>query len=300
MRIVSLLPSATEIVCGLGLADRLVAVTDECDWPPEVRRLPKVTRTHIPVDAPGSEIDRLVRERARAGETPYTLDHALLRRLRPDLILSQTLCRVCAIDDRELAAVLRDLHPAPRVLYLEPVRMQDVLDSIVRVAEAAEAPERGTRLVAELERRIHAARERRHGRPRLRVVVLEWLDPLFACGHWTPELVEWAGAFEPLARAGERSRTVELEALVAADPDLLLIACCGFDIPRTMREVPGFLARPAVRSMRCVRDGRVYVVDGSAYFSRPSQRLVDSLELLVGLLEGDETDPARAVRVEPP
>ncbi len=299
MRIVSLLPSATEIVCGLGLRDQLVGVTHECDHPPEVTALPKVTRTHIPTDASSAEIDQLVRQRAAGGQTPYTLDHNVLRTLRPDLICSQTLCRVCAIDDAELEAVLATLEPRPRVLYLEPTRLEDVLASIRQVAEAAGVEPRGRDFVAALRRRIEAVRARRAGQSAGRVVVLEWLDPLFSCGHWTPELVALAGGTEPLARPGQRSRRIENAELLAADPDWLIIACCGFTVQRTLEELDLFWAQPGVRHMRCVQAGRVFVVDGSAFFSRPSQRLIDSLELLADLLDGRPVDPQRAQHVTP-
>lgn len=293
MRIVSLLPSATEIICALGLESRLVGVTHECDYPPVVMNKPKVTHTLIPTDASSATIDGLVRARRRDGTALYALDFKRMAELAPDLIVSQTLCDVCAVDDAEVRrfvdafeSVRGPSRSRARVIYLEPTRLADVLDNIREVADAAGASLAGEALVAELSARIESVRvsaATRSDRPR--VVVLEWLDPLFSCGHWTPELVQIAGGVEPLARAGERSRRIDVSELVAADPDMILIACCGLSIERTKQDIPTFLAQPAVATLRCVREGRVFIVDGSAYFSRPGPRLMDSLEILAHALD---------------
>ncbi len=305
-RIVSLLPSATEIVCALGLRDRLVGVTHECDFPESVRELPRVTGSRIPAGVASGEIDRLVSSQVGGGESLYSLDAAALNTLAPDLIISQTLCDVCAVAESEVTAALRGLPSRPRVLYLEPTRLEDVFESIQQVARAAGVESAARPLVLSLRQRLARLRPEapEHGGPvggatrsgidvRVgrgdvaasrggppRVVVLEWLDPLFTCGHWTPDLVAACGAIEPLAGSGERSRRIEESDLIAADPDALLIACCGFDVARTMADVPAFLARSGVSGLRCVRQRRVFVVDGSQYFSRPGPRLVDSAELL--------------------
>lgn len=318
MRIASLLPSATEIVCALGLSEQLVAVTHECDWPPLVRDKPHVTRSRLAGDASSAEIDRLVGEQRGGGQAIYCLDDEALAALEPDLIITQTLCDVCAVDDAEVRQFVermrsRSAGRTPRVLYLEPTTLEEVLDSILQVARAAGVPDAGRRLLLSLRQRIERVRaaaaevaggpERgSHGtgeRVRIdappagagggagnrpQVVVLEWLDPPFSCGHWTPELVEIAGAHEPLARAGERSRRLTFDEIAAADPDVLLIACCGFTVERALRDVPGFLSAPQVAGLRCVRQRQVYVTDGSAYFSRPGPRLVDSLEILAHTL----------------
>lgn len=314
MRIVSLLPSATEIVCALGLEDRLVGVTHECDYPPGVRTRPHVTRSLIPPGAPAAAIDRAVKARLSGAASLYALDAERLRALAPDLIISQTLCSVCAVAESEVKAALRGMDRPPRVLYLEPTRLEEVFHSILLVGRAADVESRARALVISLRQRLARIRqEATEGGPerppdwprsaplgvtarvgrgdpdpgdRLpRVVVLEWLDPLFASGHWTPELVAACGAVEPLGRAGERSREIDERELVEADPDMLLIACCGFDVERTMKDVPSFLSRPAVAGLRCVQAGRVYVTDGSAYFSRPGPRLADSAEILAHALD---------------
>lgn len=311
MRIVSLIPSATEILCALGLEEQIVGVTHECDWPASVRCKPHVTASRIAGGCDSAEIDRQVRSQLDGGDSLYSLDAEALRDLRPDLIVSQTLCDVCAVADFEVQKAIRPLPNAPRVLYLEPTRLQDVFDSIERVAAAAGVSQRARGVILSLRQRlaqlriddaespdvslagpesgriavnVQVGRGDAAGGGRPRVVVLEWLDPLYSCGHWTPELVELAGGIEPLAQAGERSRRIEPQELAAADPDLILVACCGFDVVRTMHDVPKLLNNPLLASLRAVRERNVYVTDGSAYFSRPGPRLVDSAEILAHAL----------------
>lgn len=285
MRIVSLLPSATEIVCELGLRDSLVGVTHECDYPPSVRALPKVTRTLIPHDAPSGEIDALVRERLKTQRALYTLDRPTLERLAPDLIVTQALCDVCAVAETEVTEAACSLPGRPRVVNLEPTSLEEVLDTLPTVAEAAGEPERAGPVVAALQRRIDAVADRSARVPhRPRVVLLEWLDPPFSSGHWSPELVRLAGGDEVLGRAGRPSRTLRWEEVVAAAPEAVFIACCGFSLERTLLDLPGLRARPGWADVPAVRAGRVYATDGNAYFSRPGPRLVDSLELLAHAL----------------
>jgi iron complex transport system substrate-binding protein len=285
MRIVSLLPSATEIVCELGLGDSLVGVTHECDHPSFVAGLPKVTRTLIPHDATSREIDALVRERLQTQKALYTLDLPTLERLRPDLIVTQALCDVCAVAEAEVTAAACTLPGRPRVVNLEPMSIQDVLDTLPAVARAAGVPGRAGPVVQNLRRRIDVVAARSEGvANRPRVVVLEWLDPPFSCGHWAPELVRLAGGDEVIARPGLPSRTLWWKEVVAAQPDVLFVACCGFSLERTQADLPGLAARPGWADLPAVRAGRVYVTDGNAYFSRPGPRLVDSLELLAHAL----------------
>jgi iron complex transport system substrate-binding protein len=288
MRIVSLLPSATEIVCDLGLGDDLVGVTHECDHPRFVADLPKVTRTLIPHDAISRDIDALVRERLKTQKALYTLDLPTLERLRPDLIVTQALCDVCAVAEAEVTAAACSLPGRPRVINLEPMSLEDVLDTLRAVGRAAGVAGRSETVIADLRQRtdaVAARSERVAARPR--VVLLEWLDPPFSCGHWSPELVRLAGGDEVIGRAGRPSRTLAWEEVVAARPDVLFIACCGFSLPRTLADVPGLRARPGWADLPAVRAGRVYVTDGNAYFSRPGPRLVDSLELLAHALHPD-------------
>jgi iron complex transport system substrate-binding protein len=292
VRIVSLLPSATEIVCSLGLEEELVGVTHECDYPRSVRALPKVTRTLIPADAESAEIDRLVVERMHMQEALYTLDMATLEELRPDLIVTQSLCGVCAVAEGEVQAAVCTLPGRPRLVNLEPTSLGDVLASVSTVAAAARVAGRASEVIDALRRRIDAVVARSSLLPdRPRTVLLEWIDPPFSCGHWSPELVRLAGGVEGIGREGEPSRRVRWEEIVEWQPQVLVIACCGFDVERTLRDLPMLTAQPAWPELPCVRDDRVYVVDGSAYFSRPGPRLVDSLEILADALHPDASAP---------
>lgn len=286
MRIVSLLPSATEMICVLGLEDRLVGVTHECDFPAAVRGLPKVTRTLIPGDAASSQIDRLVRERLQAQGTLYTLDLPALEALRPDLIVTQGLCDVCAVAEDEVRAAAGGLPGNPRIVNLEPRTLSAVFAAIRQVAAAAGVGQRADEVVARLEARVEAVAARAARRPdQPRVALLEWLDPPFSCGHWSPELVRLAGGVEGLGREGEPSRTLRWNEVLAWRPEVVFIACCGFGVERTLKDVAPLQSIPGWRDLPAVNAGRVYVTDGSQYFSRPGPRLVDSLEILAHALD---------------
>jgi iron complex transport system substrate-binding protein len=288
-RIVSLLPSATEIVCTLGLESQLVGVTHECDFPPVVRDLPKVTRTLIPIDAPSSEIDALVRERLASNRALYTLDLDVLDALHPDLIITQALCDVCAVAEAEVREAACRLPGHPTVINLEPQTLTDVFDAIHQVADAAGVAPQAVDVVGRLHARVDAVVDRARARPmahdRPRVALLEWLDPPFSCGHWNPELVRLAGGVEGLGREGERSRRLSWDDVIAWQPEVVVIACCGFTIERTMRDVEALERVPGWASLPAVRAGRVTVADGSQYFSRPGPRLVDSLEILAHAID---------------
>ncbi len=285
MRIVSLLPSATEMICALGLRDQLVGVTHECDYPETVATLPRVTRTLIPHDASSSQIDAMVRERVRNRTALYQLDVAALRALRPDLIVTQALCDVCAVDEAEVKEAACSMPWAPQVINLEPMFLEDVFESMRQVARAAGVADQGNAAVGELIRRTQRIAERRMQLPnRPSVVFLEWIDPLFCGGHWNPQLVELAGGRELIGKAGARSRTFEWEELRSADPDALVIACCGFSADRALADLPLLKQKPGWEDLKAVKNDRVFVVDGSAYFNRPGPRLVDSLEILAASL----------------
>jgi len=286
MRIVSLLPSATEIVCQLGLESELVGVTHECDYPPFVRGLPKVTRSLIPSASTSREIDDLVRERLKHQRALYTLDLPTLTELRPDLIVTQALCDVCAVAEEEVRTAACSLPGQPHVINLEPTCLNDVFDCLRLVGDATGRHERAAEEVAKLQARIAAVEDRSaeiENRPR--VVVLEWIDPPFSSGHWSPELVRLAGGQEMIGAASERSRAIDWQEIVAVAPEVLIIACCGFDVPRTVADMPILRRYPGWDNLPCARLKRVYVVDGSAYFSRPGPRLVDSLEILAHTLD---------------
>jgi iron complex transport system substrate-binding protein len=288
MRIVSLLPSATEIICGFGLRDQLVGVTHECDYPAGVSDLPKVTRTLIPYDATSGQIDTLVRERLQSEKALYALDMPVLRSLRPDLIVTQALCDVCAVAESEVQAAARSLPEKPQVINLEPTCLADVFECIRQVGIAAGHERQAKGYLESLQRRVDAVAQRSESiRHRPNVMLLEWIDPPFCAGHWSPELVALAGGREAIGVAGQRSVTTAWDDIVAADPEVLMIACCGFSVERTLQDVPILQGYPGWNTLACVKSNRVYVVDGSAYFSRPGPRLVDSLEILANALHGD-------------
>lgn len=287
MRIVSLLPSATEIVCSLGLEDQLVGVTHECDFPAVVKRLPKVTNTLIPTDAPSAEIDRLVRDRLGGGgqSALYTLDMDVLETLRPDLIVTQALCDVCAVAEEEVKNAACALPGAPRVLNLEPETLSEVLDCVRQVGVAAGIERHARDVVAALRERITAVTarsERVEDRPR--VALLEWLDPPFSTGHWNPELVRLAGGLDGLGQEGQKSRTLQWDEVIAWRPEVVIISACGFTAERTMQDLPILDRVRGWKRLPAVQSGRVFVTDGNAYFSRPGPRLVDSLELLAHVI----------------
>ena len=285
MRIISLLPSATEIICALGLEKQLVGVTHECDFPEFVRALPKVTRTPIPSHASSADIDELVRGQLKTSQSLYTLDLPTLESLRPDLIVTQALCEVCAVAEDDVQVAVRSLPGSPQVINLEPQTLSQVFDSMRQVAEAADVRPAGNDLVERLTARVDDVVARSAGlTQRPRVVLMEWLDPPFSCGHWSPELVRLAGGIEGFGREGLPSRTVRWDEITAWRPEVIMIACCGFDTERTMRDVRLLPAVPGWQDLPAVGSGRVYVANGSHYFSRPGPRLVDSLELMAHAL----------------
>ena len=285
MRIVSLLPSATEIICALGLEDQLVGVTHECDYPASVQQLPKVTRTMIPAEASSGEIDRLVRQKLQTVRALYTLDLPVLRELRPDMIVTQALCNVCAVAEEEVRSVVCALPRSPEVVNLEPQTLSQVFASIQLVANAVGVERVADEVIAELAARVEiiVARTARLQR-RPRVALLEWLDPPFSCGHWNPELVRLAGGNEGLGQDGQPSRTLRWDEVLAWQPEVVFIACCGFSIERALCDLPPLEFVKDWQDLPAVRSRQVYVVDGSHYFSRPGPRLVDSLEILAHTL----------------
>ncbi len=284
-RIASLLPSATEIVRALGLESSLVAVSHSCDFGGGIERLPRATRTVVPPGAASREIDDVVRDCLRRGESLYQLDDELLERLRPDLIVTQSLCEVCAVGPGEVARAVPTLSHAPAVVTLEPHTLEDVFRNIVTVGEAVGHPDRAASLVHGLRLRVNAVRARvARRRERPRVAFLEWADPPISGGHWNPELVELAGGRDGLGTPGQRSRVLAWEEIVAWRPEVMVLACCGFDEGRGREELELLRRRPEFAGLPCVGSGRVHVIDGVRLFSRPGPSLVDSLELLAALL----------------
>ncbi|MDG2221827.1 MAG: cobalamin-binding protein [Rubripirellula sp.] len=285
MRIASLLPSATEIICGLGLRDSLIGVSHECDYPHDVIDLPRVTKTFLPEQATSNEIDSLVRERIKTERALYALDLAAIQSLEPDLIVTQALCDVCAVAESEVNAAIESLPGNPRTLNLEPSNLAGVLDCIRQVGIATNAGPSTEKYISGLQTRIDTVSNRsRSISLRPSVLLLEWIDPPFCAGHWSPELVDLAGGIEAIGVAGKRSVTTSWREIAAADPDVLVIACCGFTVERTLQDLPILQAQPGWSTLKCVQTRRVYLVDGSAYFNRPGPRIVDSLELLAHAL----------------
>jgi iron complex transport system substrate-binding protein len=285
VRIVSLLPSATEMLCALGLEDQLVGVTHGCDFPESVTRLPRVTSTGIPHDASSGEIDRLVRERHAAGLPLYDLDRPLLTRLRPDLLVTQGLCDVCAVPDSDARNVAAELPGCPAVVSLAPRTLEDVFANILELGHLTGRHSEALLLVSDLRDRTDRVRNlsaRAADQPR--VTLLEWLDPLYACGHWSPELVEYAGGREGHARTGDASRVLGWEEVLGWQPEVMVIAGCGLTVTEVRQQFYSLARRPGFDQLPCARSGRITAVDGLAYFSRPGPRLVDSLELMAHLL----------------
>lgn len=284
-RIVSLLPSATEILRALGLESALVAVSHSCDFPGAVAGLPRVTLTRVPAGASSREIDVVVRECLARGDSLYQLDDGLLERLSPDLIVTQSLCEVCAVGPGEVARAVPSLRSHPTVLTLAPHTLDEVFGAILTVGEAAGRPEEAAALVHGLRERVEAVRQRaatRRHRPR--VAFLEWADPPITGGHWNPELVALAGGLDGLGNAGTPSRTVAWQEVVAWRPEVLVLACCGLDEARGREELELLRQRAGFHDLPCARSGRMHVMDGVRLFSRPGPSLVESLERLAAVL----------------
>ncbi|MGI8687013.1 MAG: cobalamin-binding protein [Thermomicrobiales bacterium] len=286
-RILSLLPSATEIVCALGLEDALVGISHECDWPPSARALPVLTSAAIPAGLPSGETDRLVRERLGRGEGLYALDAAMLRALQPTLIVTQALCEVCSIALPDVLRAARTLPMPPVVLSLEPGCIADIFDDVGRVAAAAGTPERAASVVEQLRNRLDGVRRAVADRERRRVALLEWLDPPFVAGHWGPEMITCAGGTDMLGSVGEKSAQIDWEQLREAAPDVIVVAPCGYDADRARADLAAAPLPLWWGDLPAVRNGHIFVIDGNAYISRPGPRVVDGTEILARLFHTD-------------
>lgn len=293
-RVVSLLPSATEIVCALGLGSKLVGRSHECDFPEGVRELPVLTEPKLDARASSVVIDHDVRTRVRDGLSIYRVDEGRLRALAPDLILTQTHCEVCAASPKDLDAALTEwLGAKPALLSLAPSTLGDVWADLLHTADALGAIDQGHRLAAELANRVTDVAERTmRQKVRPRVACIEWIDPLMAAGNWMPELLTLAGASSVFGATGHHSSWISFDALRAADPDVILVLPCGFDLRRTRQEMGPLLAMPGFATLRAVASGRCYLADGNAYFNRPGPRLVESLEILSQIAHPDLFPPA--------
>jgi iron complex transport system substrate-binding protein len=296
MRIASLLPSATEIVCALGMEDELVAITHECDYPQTVRAKPVLTRSVLSQDRSGVEVDRHIRELVHQGSSIYALDAGRLAALQPDLILTQELCEVCAVSYPIVEWAARRLGSSPQLVSLEPESLDDVFENILFVGGLVGRPDTAREVCDGLRRRVARVEQRVAGRPRRRVVCLEWVDPAYNCGHWTPGLVATAGGEDLLGVPGQPAHPVEWQQVIDVQPDLLVVMACGFSLDRSLQEME------TVDSRFEALEADVWVVDGNAFFSRPGPRLVDSVEIMAGILHPgvmDAPSPTSARRFSP-
>jgi iron complex transport system substrate-binding protein len=296
VRVVSLLPSSTEILFAIGAGDRVVGVTHECDFPADARRLPALTSSLLPADATTPAlVDRHVRANVHAGSSLYALDEQRLAALEPDLIVTQELCAVCAVSYEIVARAAKRLRGDPRVVSLEPSSLEDVYANIAWVGELVGAAA-GTRdLLASLRAREAALRARTANGARPRTLVLEWTDPPMSGGHWTPGLIELAGGEAVLANPGANSQTLAWEAIAAADPDVAIVVPCGYDLAHALDAARALAANPVWNALRAVRTGRAYAMDGNAYVNRPGPRLLDSAEIFASAVAGVPA-PAEAIQ----
>ncbi len=295
MRIVSLVPHATELLFALGAGPEMVGVTHECDHPQAARELTRVTRDVLPGGLRAAQIDAAVRERTLAGEAIYELDRGALAALEPDLIVTQALCPVCAVSYDEVSDFAQALASKPRVIALDPRTLGETLGDVRTVAQATDRREQGVELVRQAAARVDRVKLAVRGRPRPRVAALEWLDPVYVAGHWTPQLIELAGGEDVLGLAGEPSATVSWKAVAAARPEVVVAMPCGYDERRAHAEALAY-----GRELAGVGAERIVAVNASAYFSRPGPRLIDGLELLAHVLHPDRVAdaPAGAVALE--
>lgn len=284
MRVVSFLPSATEIVFALGAGEWLVGVTDKCNYPPEAEGKPKVITSALNTDGMSSaEIDKVVSEFLSRGESLYCVDTETLRAVKPDIILAQGICDVCAASNPEVESAL-EVVPDAKVVWLNPSTLDDVINDIVRVAEALGLKERGEKLAANLRERLNAVKSKTQGiEKRPRVWVAEWVDPPYCCGHWVPQMVEIAGGVEGLGKVGQPSRRVRWDEVLEWQPEVIVLAPCGLKVEQTLRDAENLKRLPNWNELPAVKSRQVYAVDGD-YFTCPSLRLVDGVETLAHLL----------------
>lgn len=283
MRIVSLLPSATEIVCALGAhqskSSQLVGISHSCDFPPEICHLDVLTSTRVPVDESQLAIDQFVRQELAAGRGLYVLDIDLLGELRADVIVTQTLCDVCAVSSGDVYQAVASLPGNCNLVELAPSDLEDVYQDIIRVGDAVSAGSEARRLVLQLRERAEAV-ARQDILNGEKVLFLEWLEPPFSGGHWIPDLIDILGGQSCLVASGQRSGTLSWDAIAACDPDIIVVGCCGYSKAESEQALAVLADHPTWRSLRAVREGKVIVGDGNAHFSRAGPRLIDGLESL--------------------
>ncbi len=286
VRVVSLLPSATETLFAVGAGPEVVGVTHECDYPPDALALPRLTASSLPSGESSAAIDRHVRRALHAGSSLYTLDADLLESLRPDLIVTQELCEVCAVSYSIVDGAARRLTSDPRIISLEPSSLEDVFSNIQTLGNLTNRESAARGLIASLRKRREAVRGQSNSAAPS-VLVLEWTDPPMGAGHWTPGLVEDAGGVPVLGAAGGNSQRLSWDAIAAADPDVVIVAPCGYSLQKTHEAVNELRTKPEWNALRAVREGRVYPVDGNAYVNRPGPRLIDTIEIFASILRSE-------------
>lgn len=281
MRIASLLPAATELACALGLDEHIVAISFECDHPPHITRHPRMVQSSLKLHgATPAQIDAAVSARLQSGHSLYWIDETLLRQLRPDIILTQNLCQVCAPSGNELSQALHALDYTPQVLFMSPQSLADIEANLRQLAALTQREAAAQRLLADWRQRRQAVQARAAARPHPRVIVLEWLDPLFSAGHWLAEMVELAGGHDPFARKGQDSVRIHWDDVRAFAPEIIIAAPCGYNEAQAMAQLPLLERLPGWRELPAVKNGRVHAVDANAYLVRPGPRLIDGLEML--------------------
>jgi iron complex transport system substrate-binding protein len=291
LRVVSLIASSTEIVCALGCRDWLVGRSHECDFPPDVTSLPILTAPKFPTDGSSAQIDERVKEILRSALSVYRVDPEKLDAVRPDVIVTQEQCEVCAVSTKDVeAAVCQLVGSRPRIVALAPNALDDVWTDIRKVAAALDVVDRGEALVARLQARMQAVTDRARALPTVSIACVEWIEPLMAAGNWMPTLCERAGGRSLFGEAGKHSPWMTFDELRARDPEVIVVLPCGFDIPRTLEEMHLLAAQPGFGELRAVKAGRVAVADGNQYFNRPGPRLVESLEILAEILHPEAFD----------
>jgi len=298
MRVVTLIASATEIVCALGCRDRLVGRSHECDFPPDVRDLPALTEPKFPTDGTSYEIDQRVKAIVQEGTSVYRVFADQLAELEPDVIVTQDQCEVCAASLADVEKALCDWTGRPmRIVSLQPNGLADIWGDILKVAGALGIEAHGEALVSDLRQRMTAVQEQVTAQPkRPRVACIEWVDPLMAAGNWVPELVEMAGGENLFGEAGKHAPWMNWDELATADPDVIVVLPCGYDIARSVQDMPILEAKPGWGDLRAVREGRVLIADGNQYFNRPGPRVAESLEIMAEILHTGVVDYGHAGR----
>ncbi|MGH9468892.1 MAG: cobalamin-binding protein [Terriglobia bacterium] len=292
MRICSLLPSATEIVCALGMGESLVGVSHECDYPVEVARIPKVTRSNIPPGLTSSEIDSTVSSTLQNSGSLYELDLPQLESLNPDLILTQRLCDVCAVSFDRVQEAVKALPSRPRVMNLEPTSLADIFSNIQAVARKIGVEAAGEMVTSTLKARVEAVRRKTAAlSQRPRVFCMEWVDPPYCGGHWMKELVEIAGGRDDLARLHQPSTRIDWKRVLEFDPEIIVLTCCGLELQRCEQERAAFLQFEGASGLAAVTNDRVFATDGSHFFARPGPRIVESIEILAHLIHPELFPP---------